>query len=59
MTDRVKFGSTKTGTTIEPVVMTQLVDLDPFPVRGRMRHLLCRHRQRLVGADVSRQARVV
>lgn len=48
-------GCTQAGTTIKPVIVAQFVDLDSFLVRRRMRHRLCRHRQRCVRFGVGDQ----
>lgn len=52
-------GGAEAGAAVEPVVVTKLVDLDALLIRRRMRHGLCRHRQRLVGLQVVSQAGVV
>lgn len=52
-------GSTEAGAAIEPVIISKLVDLDTLLIRRLMRHRLCRHRQRLFGLEVGRQATAV
>lgn len=58
-TDSVEFSSAESGAAVEPVVVSQFIDLDPFPVGRRVRHLLCRHRQRLFQTGLGRQSIVM
>jgi hypothetical protein len=46
-------GVAEAGAAVEPVIVTQLVDLDAPPVRRLMRHRLCHHQRvgRRLGDD--------
>lgn len=56
---RTKGGGAEAGAPIKPVVVAKFVDLDSSPIRRRMRHRLCRHRQRVFGVRLSRKMIVV
>jgi hypothetical protein len=50
---------TEAGASVKPVIITKLIDLDSLLIRRRMRHGLCRHRQRLFRFHLGGQAIVL
>lgn len=59
LTYKAEGGGTESSTAIKPIVVAQFINLDSLPIRRRMRHRLCRHRQRFVGVGVGSQAIIV
>ncbi len=55
----IEGGCTEAGAAIKPVIVAKLVDLNSSPIRRRMRHRLCRHRQRVFGVHLSPKTIVV
>ena len=49
----------ESSTTIVPIIVSEFINLDSLPIRRRMRHGLCRHRQRFVRFRVGDQAMIV
>ena len=59
LTYKAEGGGAEPSTAIKPIVVAQFINLDSLPIRRRMRHRLCRHRQRFVGVGVGSQAIIV
>jgi hypothetical protein len=56
MTYSLEARATEAGTSVKPVIVAKLVDLDALSIGGLMRHGLCHH-QRL-GLSLGREIRI-
>jgi len=53
MTHGTEGGRAEARSAVKPVIVAKLVNLNSPPVRRRMRHGLCRHRQRVIGVRLN------